>query len=82
MARWWKEVWAAGAGRSRLYCGIARTIEGYAVDIFRGDSCVSSEIHPTRDEAERAASELGRRYAPRRRSPEPDREARQMHAAH
>lgn len=68
MARWWKEVWAAGEGESRTYCGIARTIDGYAVDVFRGDSCIASEIHGTREQAERAASELGRRHVPHRRS--------------
>ena len=81
MARWWKEVWAAGGGKSRIYCGIARTIDGYAVDVFRGDSCVSSEMHSTREEAERAASELGRRYVPHRRSSEPEPDAGRMHVA-
>jgi len=68
VAKRWTEIWAAGEGESRTYCGIARTIEGYAVDLFRGDSCISSEIHGTREEAEQAASALGRRHTPRARS--------------
>ena len=67
MAKWWKEVWTAGEGAGRTYCGIARTVEGYAVDLFRGDSCIASEIHDTRAAAERAASELTRRHMPRER---------------
>jgi hypothetical protein len=66
MQKRWKEIWAAGEGNSRIYCGIARTVDGYAVDLFRGDSCVASEIHRTREEAERAALSL-RRQTPRRR---------------
>ena len=67
MVKWWKEVWTAGEGAGRTYCGIARTVEGYAVDLFRGDSCIASELHETCDESERAASELSRRHAPRQR---------------
>ena len=68
MQKRWKEVWAAGEGNSRTYCGIARTVEGYAVDLFRGDSCIASEIHETREDAERAALELRRQPARRRGS--------------
>lgn len=68
MRRWWKEVWSAGSGPSRTYCGIARTVDGYAVDLFRGDSCLASEIHGTRAEAERAAAGLSRGYIRRGRA--------------
>jgi hypothetical protein len=45
-----------------MYCGIERTEEGFAVDVFRGDSCVVSQVHPSRSEAERAARAIARRY--------------------
>lgn len=51
----WTEVWSAGHGRSRSYCGIARTEDGFAVDVFHGDTCVASSTYESWDEAERAA---------------------------
>ena len=51
MARSWTEVWSVGSGQSRRYCGIARTQEGYAVDVFEGDTCLESEVHATRKDA-------------------------------
>jgi hypothetical protein len=65
MAKWWKEVWSAGSGARRLYCGIARTVDGYAVDLFRGDECIASDLFATRTEAERAASGLRREHVRR-----------------
>ena len=47
----WTEQWAMGEGASRIYCGIARTEEGYAVDVFRGDTCVDSFPYPRRRDA-------------------------------
>lgn len=60
MTKWWKEVWSVGSGARRLYCGIARTVDGYAVDLFRGDECIASDLFAARPEAEQAASGLRR----------------------
>lgn len=60
---WWREVWTIGEGRTRTYCGIARTPEGYAVDVFRGDICIESESFETRIEAAYAVDIFRRRYA-------------------
>jgi hypothetical protein len=65
MAKRWKEVWSAGTGARRTYCGVARTVDGYAVDLFRGDSCIASEIHATRQEAEQTAEKLSLSYVHR-----------------
>jgi hypothetical protein len=65
MSRWWKEIWSTGIGASRVYCGIARTVDGYAVDLFRGDECLASDIYDTRAEAERSAQTLERRHVSR-----------------
>jgi hypothetical protein len=59
----WSEIWSAGHGRDRSYCGIAATDDGYAVDVFQGDTCVASSLFANRDEAERAASRARARYA-------------------
>jgi hypothetical protein len=58
----WTEVWSAGHGRSRSYCGIAHTEEGFAVDVFHGDTCVASANFDTQEEAEQAAHEMRGRY--------------------
>ena len=58
----WTEVWSAGRGKDRSYCGIAETEEGFAVDVFHGDTCVDSSIHPNRKDAERAAQALRGRF--------------------
>ena len=60
---WWREIWSVGEGRMRLYCGIARTTDGYAVDVFRGDTCVESETFQTRVEAAFAVDLFRRRYS-------------------
>jgi hypothetical protein len=60
---WWREVWSVGDGPSRTYCGIARTPEGYAVDVFEGDDCVESEAFESRLEAAYAVDLFRRRYA-------------------
>ena len=62
MADSWTELWSIGAGRSRIYCGIARTEEGFAVDVFHGDWCIDSEVHATRATAVRAALARERQY--------------------
>ena len=62
----WREVWSVGTGRSRLYCGIAKTVDGYAVDVFEGDTCVESATFLTRLEAAHAVDECRRLYAPPR----------------
>lgn len=67
MTDWWTEQWSFGEGQSRTYCGIARTDEGYAVDVFRGDNCVASEVHSTHGDAARAARALAARYRRGRR---------------
>jgi hypothetical protein len=59
MANWWTEIWSHGAGQSRKYCGVARTEEGYAVDLFEGDTCLGSEVFATRKEAVQRAVALG-----------------------
>jgi hypothetical protein len=51
MCDWWREQWSLGEGQSRVYCGIARTKEGYAVDVFRGDTCVDSFPYGNRQDA-------------------------------
>ena len=82
MAKRWKEVWSAGTGARRTYCGIARTVEGYAVDLFRGDSCIASEIHATRQEAEQTAEKLSLSYLHRSDSSNPVHTARpSLHAS-
>lgn len=67
---WWTELWSIGEGAGRTYCGIARTPEGFALDVFRGDNCLSSTIHASWREAEHEASALKRRHRRRRSSPE------------
>lgn len=64
MADSWTEMWSIGGGRARTYCGIAEA-EGegeFAVDLFSGDTCLSSEVFATRLEAIRTAQALHRRY--------------------
>lgn len=58
----WTEIWSEGHGRSRSYCGIAGTEDGFAVDLFRGDTCLSSATYGTWQDAERAAEALRARY--------------------
>lgn len=60
----WTEIWSVGRGARRMYCGIATTPEGFAVDTFRGLECIESTVHPSRAEAERVAASLRRRYGP------------------
>ena len=62
MAKWWAEEWAIGSGRSRVFCGIARTEEGYAVDVFRGDTCLESYDYRSRVKALEAAYLLKVQY--------------------
>lgn len=64
MADSWTELWSVRAGRSRTYCGVARTDDGFAVDVFRDDTCIASEEHATREMAVRAALARERRYRP------------------
>jgi hypothetical protein len=63
---WWTEMWSIGDDAGRTYCGIARTPDGFAVDVFRGDNCIASTIHGTWRAAEDESAVLKRRY--RRRS--------------
>lgn len=58
----WTEVWSAGDGRDRSYCGIAETDDGFAVDVFQGDTCVASSIFESHDDAIKAASRMRARY--------------------
>ena len=66
MADWWAEEWSLGLGVSRVYCGIARTEDGYAVDVFRGDTCIDSFLFNTRADARRAAEGLKTHYCDER----------------
>jgi hypothetical protein len=56
------EVWSIGEGRSRVYCGVAATDDGFAVDVFRGDTCLESVDRSTQGEAVHQAGALRRRY--------------------
>lgn len=69
MGNWWTEMWSIADVGGRTYCGIARTPDGFAVDVFRGDTCIASTLHATWGEAEREAVSLKRRH--RRRRPLP-----------
>ncbi|MCR4375778.1 MAG: hypothetical protein NUW22_13105 [Acidobacteria bacterium] len=62
MADSWTEMWSIGGGRARTYCGIAEAEGEFAVDLFSGDTCLSSEVFATRPEAARTAQALHRRY--------------------
>lgn len=55
----WTEIWSSGHGRDRAYCGIAETEDGFAVDVFEGDTCVASMVFTSYAEAEQTA--LGHR---------------------
>lgn len=69
MADSWTEMWTIGGGRARTYCGIAEAEGEFAVDLFSGDTCLSSEVFATQPEAVRSAQGLHRRYlTPLRRS--------------
>jgi hypothetical protein len=71
-------MWSFGIGANRIYCGIARTEDGFAVDVFRGDTCIESLEFGTQAEALKGAAEFERQYVrqPRRvppmRTPEAD----------
>ncbi len=58
----WTEIWSSGYGRDRSYCGIAETEEGFAVDVFEGDTCVASVVFDSQADAEDAAMRLRSRY--------------------
>jgi hypothetical protein len=66
MRNWWTEMWSIGEGPDRTYCGIARTPDGFALDVFRGDTCLASTLHASWSEAEREACSQKRRYRRRR----------------
>jgi hypothetical protein len=72
MRNWWTELWSIGEGPARTYCGIARTPDGFALDVLRGDTCLASTLHETWSEAEREASAMKRRYRRRRSAASPD----------
>ncbi len=58
----WTEVWSAGSGPARSYCGIAVTEDGFAVDVFHGDTCVDSTVHASWAEAEQQARAMRTRH--------------------
>ena len=60
---WWREIWSIDQQSSRIYCGIAKTADGFAVDVFRGDTCIESETFATRLEAAFAVDMYRRRFA-------------------
>jgi hypothetical protein len=62
MAKPWTELWSFGSGAQRSYCVIERTEEGFALDVFRGDTCIESDVFETRDQAERVARGLEAQY--------------------
>jgi len=78
----WTEVWSAGHGQSRSYCGIARTEEGFAVDVFHGDTCVASANFETQPEAESAANQMRGRYLRSMPLPQLDRTSHPQSATH
>jgi hypothetical protein len=63
MSGWWTPIWSFGTGAHRIYCGIARTEEGFAVDVFRGDTCIESRVYATRPEALTGAAAFEREFA-------------------
>jgi hypothetical protein len=63
MSRWWTPIWSHGTDARRLYCGIARTEEGFAVDVFRGDTCIESLVFETRADALKGAADFERQFA-------------------
>ncbi len=65
MSGWWTPIWSVGTGASRIYCGIARTEEGFAVDVFRADTCIESMVYESRREAVRGAAAFERQYVHR-----------------
>jgi hypothetical protein len=71
MADSWTEIWSVGSGRSRMYCGVAETDGEYAVDIFSGDTCVSSDVFGTRSAAMLAAHSSQRRFLAAAMAPAP-----------
>lgn len=83
MSGWWTPMWSIGAGANRVYCGIARTEEGFAVDVFRGDTCLESLVFERRTEAVRGAAAFERQYVhqPVRLQPRPGEEVDRL-AAH
>ena len=62
MNDWWTPIWSEGNGPDRLYCGIAQTEEGFAVDVFRGDTCIEGLVYTTRTEAVRGAAAFERQF--------------------
>lgn len=71
MIHWWAEEWSFGSGVSRVSCGISKTPEGYAVDLFRGATCVESFVYPSREEAIQVAHGLKVQYRDAGISPPP-----------
>lgn len=69
-SEWWTEIWSVGRGPNRVYCGIACTEEGFAVDLFRGDTCIESRVLESRADAVKAAGALERWHSREGRSPE------------
>ena len=59
------ERWRIGSGGARVSCGISRTEDGFAVDLFRGDTCVDSFFYRTRADAERTTRMLKLQYLDR-----------------
>lgn len=83
MSGWWTPIWSLGTDAHRIYCGIARTEEGFAVDVFQGDTCIESLVFETQAEALKEAARFERQFArhPRPVPPVPERETDTL-AAH
>ena len=62
MTEAWTEIWSFGRGAARTYCGVARTQEGYAVDIFHNYTCLETTVHASRDAAHEQARRARARY--------------------
>jgi hypothetical protein len=58
----WTEIWSFGRGSARTYCGIARTEEGFAVDVFHGFTCLETTTHATYEDARVEAKTARTRY--------------------
>jgi hypothetical protein len=76
----WTEIWSVGTGRSRMYCGVAESDGEFAVDIFSGDTCVSSEVFGTRSAAITAAHSSQRRFVAAALAPAPAEHGMQVSA--
>ena len=65
MNAWRAEQWWLGSGADRVSCGISRSEDGYAVDLFHGSQQIESIFYSTRADAERLTRQLKLQYLDR-----------------